>query len=303
MKDEDRQRIEAILAAHPVVLFMKGTRESPQCGFSAQAVSLLGAYLGAFHTEDVLSDPSLREAVKAYSDWPTIPQLYVKREFIGGVDILQQLFEEGALAQALGCPTEPEQPPELTISEEAAAAIQEHLKEGQGLRLTINAKFQARLDAGVPKLGDFKIEGEGVLVIVDRASAARANGVRIEFVPGPGGGFRVENPNTPAEVKPMDPFDLQDLLEAGEKIELVDVRTPQEAEIAQLEGGRRLDSDYLHILRGMPKDTPILCYGHTGVRSRAVAKSLVDEGFTDVYNLEGGIDAWSLYVDNSIPRY
>lgn len=295
--------LRALIDAHEVVLFMKGRRESPQCGFSAQAVSLLGAYLGEFHTVDVLADPALREDLKQFSDWPTIPQLYVKGEFVGGVDILQQLFEDGDLAETLGRSTEPPRAPTITLSPAAAAAIGRHLGEGQGLRLTINARYQARLDADQPKLGDYRLEQGGVLLLIDRASALRAEGVQVDFLPGAAGGFKVNNPNAPAEVQELDPLELVDMLERAEPIELVDVRTPEEVEIAHLEGGRLLDDDYLALLRAMPKDAPILCYCHTGVRSRAVAKQLVREGFTKVYNLEGGIDAWALYVDNAVPRY
>jgi monothiol glutaredoxin len=101
MKDPVQERIEREINEHDVVLFMKGTPVFPQCGFSAVTVQVL-SHLGVKFTGiDVLSDPALRQGIKAYSDWPTVPQLYVKGEFIGGCDIVREMFETGELAQLL----------------------------------------------------------------------------------------------------------------------------------------------------------------------------------------------------------
>jgi monothiol glutaredoxin len=89
------------VAEHPVVLFMKGVPEQPQCGFSAQVVQILD-HLGAdFVGVNVLQSDALREGIKTYSDWPTIPQLYVKGEFVGGCDIIREMFQSGELAPIL----------------------------------------------------------------------------------------------------------------------------------------------------------------------------------------------------------
>jgi monothiol glutaredoxin len=96
-----RERIEKLVNANPVVLFMKGTPESPQCGFSAQVVQILD-YLGApVVGVNVLDDPEIREGIKAFANWPTIPQLYVKGEFVGGCDIAREMFHSGELAEML----------------------------------------------------------------------------------------------------------------------------------------------------------------------------------------------------------
>ena len=93
--------IAKTVAEHPVVLFMKGVPDSPRCGFSAVVVQALD-HLGVdFVGVDVLQDPGLREGVKAYSDWPTIPQLYVKGEFVGGSDIVREMFQSGELKPLL----------------------------------------------------------------------------------------------------------------------------------------------------------------------------------------------------------
>jgi monothiol glutaredoxin len=93
-----RERIDAEVKANPVVLFMKGTPVFPQCGFSAAVVQIL-SHLGVkFKAIDVLKDPEVRQGIKEYSEWPTIPQLYVKGEFVGGADIVREMFENEELA-------------------------------------------------------------------------------------------------------------------------------------------------------------------------------------------------------------
>ena len=94
-------RIDEIVKQHDVVLFMKGTALFPQCGFSSRAVAILDHLNVGFETVDVLQDPEIRNGIKAYSDWPTIPQLYVKGEFVGGSDIMMEMFEAGELQQLL----------------------------------------------------------------------------------------------------------------------------------------------------------------------------------------------------------
>jgi monothiol glutaredoxin len=98
--DATHERIDGIVKGHDVVLFMKGTPLFPQCGFSSRAIAILEHLDVPFHSVDVLQDQEVRQGIKAYSDWPTIPQLYVKGEFVGGSDIMMEMFEAGEL-QAL----------------------------------------------------------------------------------------------------------------------------------------------------------------------------------------------------------
>ncbi|KAL2018350.1 hypothetical protein VTK56DRAFT_953 [Thermocarpiscus australiensis] len=104
LSDATRQAIDRAVASAPVVLFMKGTPETPQCGFSRASIQVLGlqgvdpAKFAAFN---VLEDPELRQGIKEYSDWPTIPQLYVDKEFIGGCDIIVSMHQNGELAKLL----------------------------------------------------------------------------------------------------------------------------------------------------------------------------------------------------------
>ena len=99
MTDDTNARIDALVKDNAVLLFMKGTPLFPQCGFSSRAVAILNHLDVPFESVDVLQDQEIRQGIKAYSDWPTIPQLYVKGEFVGGSDIMMEMYESGELAE------------------------------------------------------------------------------------------------------------------------------------------------------------------------------------------------------------
>lgn len=105
LSDDTKQRIEGLVAADDVVLFMKGNREFPQCGFSATVVQILDHLGSQYATVDVLQDPEIRDGIKHFTQWPTIPQLYVKGEFVGGCDIIREMFQSGELQKTLGVQT------------------------------------------------------------------------------------------------------------------------------------------------------------------------------------------------------
>jgi monothiol glutaredoxin len=99
MTDDAQARIDAVVKNNNVVLFMKGTPLFPQCGFSSRAVAILERLGAEFESVDVLQDQGIRQGIKTYSDWPTIPQLYVGGEFVGGSDIMMEMYESGELAE------------------------------------------------------------------------------------------------------------------------------------------------------------------------------------------------------------
>ncbi len=101
MEDALRQRIEGIIGSNKVVLFMKGSKHFPQCGFSGAVVQTLNAVGASYETVNVLSDPAIREGIKEFASWPTIPQLYVDGKFVGGCDIVRELHARGELAPLL----------------------------------------------------------------------------------------------------------------------------------------------------------------------------------------------------------
>ena len=104
MERDVQKELEELIKGTPVILFMKGSKMMPQCGFSAMATQILTAYTRDYTTVNVLADPLIRQGIKDYSNWPTIPQCYVRGEFIGGSDILRELHESGELETMLAEP-------------------------------------------------------------------------------------------------------------------------------------------------------------------------------------------------------
>ena len=174
---------------------------------------------------------------------------------------------------------------------------------GDKLRMDINAQFQVELFFAPPSPGDVSVTSNGVEILLDAESASRANGVSIDFVDKPGGGgFKIENPNEPPRVKSLGAKDLKGMMDAGEKFELFDVRPEAERDRAKIASARPLDDDGKRRLAGLDKGTKIVFHCHHGMRSRAAAEEAVRAGYLDVFNLEGGIEAWSS-VDPTVPRY
>ena len=146
-------RIESLLQQHPVVLFMKGSPQAPRCGFSAAAAGVLNELLPEYASVDVLEDAEIREGIKAYGTWPTIPQLYVKGELIGGADIVQSMYNSGELQKLFGLPEPDRTPPSITISDAAAEAIRAALADAgpdTALQLAIDPRFQAQFQLAEP---------------------------------------------------------------------------------------------------------------------------------------------------------
>jgi monothiol glutaredoxin len=299
-----RERIQHLIESHPVVLFMKGSRGRPACGFSAKAVEVLDALLPNYFAVDVLQDPELRDGIKSYSNWPTIPQLYIRGEFVGGSDIVLALFESGELEEKLGDLTRPSTP-RITLSPRAASELRAALEEpGEAVRFDVTPAFQHDLAVGVPDPRDVIADVSGVKIAIARSAVSRADGVHIDVIDTPDGlAFKIQNPNEPAKVKRISPQELKQRLAAGPEFLLVDVRTPQEQAIASLPNSRLLDPSLLEELEKQPKETTLVLYCHHGMRSQRAAEQFVADGFRDVYNLTGGIEAWSLEVDPSVPRY
>jgi monothiol glutaredoxin len=127
-ENQMRDAIEAAITENPVILFMKGTPEAPACGFSARTVAILKALDTKFAAVDVLPDPRIRQELSGLSNWPTIPQLFIDGELVGGCDIVSEMFESGELADALGA-EQPEAPaaPEPAAVEAAPLGIENRL--------------------------------------------------------------------------------------------------------------------------------------------------------------------------------
>lgn len=301
-----RARIDALLAANPVVLFMKGEPRAPQCGFSAKAVGALAAIgLDDFAHVDVLSDPEIREGIKVYGDWPTIPQLYIRGELVGGCDIIEQMASSGELQSALGLPPPDRTPPSITIAPEAADMLRKALAdagEGFALKVSVDPRYNAQLQAAPLDPDAIATEAAGLRVQFDLASARRANGMSIEWVDDARGrGLVIENPNAPPKVKPLSPAEAAEQRAAGSVI-VVDVRPADERAVATLPGAFEHFDNGTAALEALPKETVLAFLCHRGGRSAQAAEHFRQLGFTRVYNITGGIDAWA-EIDPSIPKY
>ena len=309
LTEETRSRIQQTLNQHKIVLFMKGNRQQPRCGFSAQVVSILEGLGVQYHTVDVLADPSIRDGIKEFGNWPTIPQLYHESTLIGGCDIIRQLDESGELLPALGQETAAEAgaPPTVRLSAPAIAAIKEASSDaepGQHLRMELkNGGRSIDMYFDAPKGSDIKVEQGGITILFDRASARLANGLAIEYVDGPNGGFKIDNPNLPATVRNLSPTELKKLLDDKTALRLYDVRPAAERARASIAGALPFEDQARAELEKLPKDTMLVFHCHHGGRSAAAAEQVVQKGFRNVYNLAGGIDDWSTQVDTKVPRY
>lgn len=299
-----QQEISALVSTNPVVLFMKGTRQAPQCGFSAKVVQILDDLLPSYTTVDVLSNPGMRDAIKQYSDWPTIPQLYVKGTFVGGCDIVRELHSSGELQKLLGAEAAPAPLPKITITDSAINALESSLSGSSNdqLHLQVSAAFEYDFFVGPASPGEIQVSTNGPAIYMDRASARRADGLQIDFVQTPQAGFKLTNPNEPPRVKALSPQDLKALLDQG-RIVLFDVRPPDERRLSSIPAARPLDQAGQDYLLSLDRSAAIALHCHHGMRSQAAAQQLIQNGFCNVYNLSGGIDAWSLTVDPSVPRY
>ena len=307
MNPETRTRIEQILATHPVVLFMKGSPKAPQCGFSAKAVGILDGLVPGYAHFDVLMDPEIREGIKEFGNWPTIPQLYVGGELLGGSDIIGQMHDSGELNAALGLPPPDRTPPVLEISERAAEAIRGALgnaDDGDVLHMAVDPRFNARFELKPATGREIVAEAAGLRVHFDLASAPRARGLKIDWAEDErGAGLSIHNPNAPPAVKAMDVQQLHDHLVAG-TIDVVDTRPPHARAIAPFPYPHEvLDEDSRERLEQLPKDVPLAFLCHHGHSSRQAAEYFRSLGFHDLYNIDGGIDAWSVRIDPTVPRY
>jgi monothiol glutaredoxin len=300
-----RARIESLLASNPVVLFMKGNPDAPQCGFSAKAVGALGTTGVPFAHVDVLGDPEIREGIKAYGDWPTIPQLYIGGELVGGSDIILQMAGSGELHAALGLPPPDRSPPEVTITPAAAAMLRQAIAdagEGYALQVDIDGGYNARLQLAPVDANAIATEVDGIRAQFDLASAQRARGMTIDWADDlRGRGLVIDNPNAPPKVRTLTPAEARERVQAG-GLTIVDVRPADERAQASIPMDHASFDDGAQEIEALPKHTPLafLCRG--GGRSAQAAERFRALGFTEVYNIAGGTNAWA-DIDPSVPRY
>lgn len=301
--------IRMLIGSNDVVLFMKGTRSAPQCGFSARVCDILDEYLDDYRTVDVLADPRLRDAIKEFSKWPTIPQLYVKAKFVGGSDIIHEMTKSGELSEVLGRGPIELSEPEVELTPSACAAFL-RFWEAEGdteepvVRITVGSNWEPLLDLDQERDGDVVVELGELALVMTRSTARRVAGVTIDFVERGGQmGFKVDNPNRPPMVKQLTVQELKKWIDEGKPHLLVDVRTQEEWATAKVESAVFLDDALREKLGNADRDQTIVFLCHHGMRSQQAATHMLATGFREVYNLQGGIDAWAMHVDSTVPRY
>lgn len=198
---ETRQRIEALLDQNRVVLFMKGTRHAPRCGFSASAAGILNGLLDNYASVDVLADNEIREGIKEFGNWPTIPQLYVDKELIGGSDIIGGMYNSGELHELLGVAMPDRSAPQIEISPAAAEAIRNGMADepGMALHLAIDGRWQAQFMLKPAQGHEIRAESGGITLLMDLATAQKARGMQVDWVDDVrGSGLTIKLPQAPA---------------------------------------------------------------------------------------------------------
>lgn len=302
-----RSRIQSLLQSNRVVLFMKGQPSMPQCGFSAKAVGALSALEIDYAHVNVLADQDIREGIKAYGDWPTIPQLYVDGELVGGSDIIEQMSNSGELAALLGVAAPDRTPPTITITPAAAEMLSNAAADagpGGALALSINAQFQPNFQLAQFDANAIAAESNGVRIQFDLASARRAEGITIDWVDDiRGKGLAIDNPNAPKPVQTLSPAEAEVRVAAGEVL-LVDVRPAEERAIAAVKlPFKTFDGNGRAELEALPKDTTIAFLCRSGGRSQQAAEEFRALGFSNVYNVVGGTNAWADEMDSGLAKY
>jgi len=305
LNDSIREKIENLVQQNRVVLFMKGTPQAPMCGFSSKTVGLLDSVLNNYTSVDVLEDQEIREGIKVFGNWPTIPQLYIDGELVGGCDIITAMFNSSELHDMLGVEAPDRTPPEVTITDAAALKILEAMAghEGIGLHFAVDASWQSQFNVAPAEGHEIKVEVNGITLLFDLASAQRANGAVIDWVETmQGEGLTINLPQAPKPVKQMSVAELKTNLDNNSVI-LIDVRGSEERALASLAAARSMDGGTMKEIEAMPKDTALAFICHVGNRSQVAAEHFRKQGFSNVSNVAGGIDAWSKEIDPSVPEY
>jgi len=266
---------------------------------------MLNSLLSSYTTVDVLQDQEIREGIKEFGNWPTIPQLYIDQELVGGCDIVTAMFNNGELHECLGVDKPDRTPPDVTITESAAEKILESMQghEDVGLHFQVDTNWQSQFNLAPAQGHEIRVETSGITLLFDVASAQRARGAVIDWVSSmQGEGLTISLPSAPEPVHQMSVSELKQKLDSNEVV-LVDVRGEDERAKASIEQARGMSSELMTEIEALPKDSAIAFVCHTGGRSQVAAEHFRKEGFTNVSNVAGGIDAWSKEIDPEVPLY
>lgn len=306
LDNETRGIIDRLLSTNKVVLFMKGTPQQPQCGFSATTISTLEMLIPDFMSVNVLDHPSIREGIKEFANWPTIPQLYIDGELIGGSDIVTDMLQSGELADALGVEKPEIATPAISIDAKGLEAMRKALdsQPGNVLHLQINAGWSHTISLGADKGSAVKMTVGAVPIHMDPWSAARADGLKMNLEEDlTGTRFSFDNPNAPPPVNQMTVQSLKEKLDSDAEVILIDVRSDEERNTASISGSRQWNEETMELIESLPKDAELIFHCHTGGRSQALAESMRRRGYKNLHNVRGGIKAWAEEIDKTMPQH
>ena len=301
LDNETRGIIDQLLNTNKVVLFMKGTPQQPQCGFSATTVSTLEMLIPDFMSVNVLEHPLIREGIKEFANWPTIPQLYIDGELIGGSDIVTDMLQSGELADTLGVEKPAVDSPVISIDDKGLEVMQKALdsQPGNVLHLQISAGWSHTISLGPDKGNAVKATVGEIEIHMDPWSAARADGLTMimeEDLTGTRFGF--DNPNAPPPVNQMTVQTLKEKLHSDAEVILIDVRSDEERGNATISGSRQWNEEAMELIESLPKDAELIFHCHSGGRGQALAESIRKRGYTNLHNVSGGIQAWSEEIES-----
>lgn len=291
-----KENIENILNQSECVLFMKGTPQHPQCGFSSNTVKILQELIGdKFSHCNVLADQQIREGIKEYGNWPTIPQLYINKELVGGNDIVSEMYNTGELQSLLGLEQPERSAATITVTEKAMQNILSGVENigSSVLMLSIDSQFNTRFSIEEPKGYEIVSEIGGIKIYMDIGTAKRANGIEIDWVEDlQGAGLVIKNPNEPKAVNQLSIKSLKTGLQEGTIEHIYDVRSESEFASRTIPGAKRLDKQAMQFIDAMDKDTALVFICNAGNTSQGACEYYRKNGFSNVNNLVGGIAAW-----------
>ena len=296
MNEQTKQSIENLVNNNTCVLFMKGNPQYPQCGFSSNTVKILQELVGdKFSYCNVLEDQNIREGIKEYGNWPTIPQLYINKELIGGNDIVTEMYNTGELQTLLDLPLPVKEPAAISITEKAQENIRKGIQNigSKVLMLSIDSQYNTRFSIEEAKGYEIISHVEDIKIYMDVGTAKRANGLEIDWVEDlQGAGLVIKNPNEPKKIKQITKQDLMDGIQRGKYPNIYDVR-PENMFLAQsIPGSKRLDKEGMQEIESFSKETPLVFVCNVGKTSQETCDFYRKKGYTNINNLIGGVSNW-----------
>jgi monothiol glutaredoxin len=296
MNKETKELIENLVNKNNCILFMKGTPAHPQCGFSSNTVTILKELLGDdFSSFNVLENIEVREGIKEYGNWPTIPQVYVNGELIGGNDIVTEMFNTGELHSMLNLPQPDRTPAKISISDTARKNILSGIEDigNNVLMLSIDSQFNTRFSIDQPKGYEVISDIDGIKIYMDVGTSKKANGIEIDWVEDlQGAGLVIKNPNEPKAVIQLSVELLKQGIETGEYVHIYDVRSEEQYNSQHIPNSKRLDKDNMQVIESLDKNTPLVFVCTVGNTSQGACEFYRKKGFNNINNLVGGVTAW-----------